>query len=160
MSQLELPSARVTWHGFSDAESAVAGFRWAVGTSPGGSQLHGWVEAGWDRSMALQPALAPGLPPTSFVSIVCTNGVGIEANLTIGVVLDSTAPLVPLAALLLPDAGALLPPASADSSSYSSSTPVSLGVDARLVSDAESPLAALRLEVHSISLIRRLSSIC
>ena len=42
--------ARASWHGFGDAQSKIAGFRWAVGSAAGLDDVVRWKAVGWQTS--------------------------------------------------------------------------------------------------------------
>lgn len=85
-------SIRASWRGFSDAQSGVAGFRWAVGTTPGDDDVVPQTDLG-----AATLAEATGLDlidgETYYVTVFAVSRVGRTAStVSSGVTIDSTAP--------------------------------------------------------------------
>ena len=124
VSASRVETALVTWFGFSDPESRLAGFRWAVGSTPGTSDVLQWRQVGWALGASL--AVLSRTPLTAYLSVVCTNGAGLESNLVLPLVVDETPPLVAADALQIRSAfgfesGALIF-ASSDASSQSNAS--------------------------------------
>lgn len=145
VSHIHLCTARVTFYGAADAESRVAGFSWAVGTTVGRDDVREWLHVGWTTSVLLVPLEAvPGA--VLFVTVVCTNGVGLQTNVTIQMVIDDTPPIIGAAMLQLPSALGWEPGATL----FANST--SLRIEARVQEavDLESPIAALRLDLYDV----------
>ena len=143
VSELLLARASVSWPGFSDYESRIAGFSIAVGSAPGASDAHAWTNVGWSTSQALAPVLPVGA--LIYVSAICVNSVGLQSNLSIAVVVDSTAPVLPLQAFqLLP---LLLSQTMQRNILYTNTTTPQLAVDLSQLIDPESPLVAVQVEI-------------
>ena len=145
VSLRHLAAARLTWYGATDAESRIAGFRWAIGTAVGSSDVREWLHVGWATSVALTP-VAAGPGELSFVTVVVVNGVGLESNVSIGLVLDATPPVLGAAVLQSTSALDWSPGAIA----FSNSTALSIAVHLVHMNDHESPLKTLRVEVFDV----------
>ncbi|MBK7861881.1 MAG: DNRLRE domain-containing protein [Archangiaceae bacterium] len=63
------------WSGFSDPESGIVGYAWAVGTSAGGTQVQGFTPVG-TATMAIATGLTLANGATYFVTVRATNGIG------------------------------------------------------------------------------------
>lgn len=78
----------------SDAESGVATYAWAIGTSPGGTQLQPFYSLG-NVTSATRTGLALTVGTRYYVTVRATNGVSLSATASSnGVVPDSSAPVV------------------------------------------------------------------
>ena len=164
VSESELLASRVTWHDFADAESKVAGFYWAVGSSPGASDVFGWANAGWATSVglaSLAPALqewfarsgavhggqANGTRPVAHLSVRCFNTAGLHTNASITIVVDATPPQFGDEALqLLPAMPGFSMRAAAWFTNHSSPE---ILIDLGHVTDGECPLRTLHVVVWS-----------
>ncbi len=86
---------RVSWQA-RDPESGISAYRYAVGTSRGGGEISGgFIPAGTATSVAITNLpLQDG--QTCFVTVVVTNGAGLEEYVSSdGVAIDSTPPPAP-----------------------------------------------------------------
>ena len=145
VSRLQLSSARATWYGFGDEESQVAGFQWAIGSVEGAADLRPFANVGWTTSARI----APFLQTSSFITVVCVNGVGLTTNVSIGLVVDATPPVIS-------DGAVRLVPAwehygANDTLFYTNSTTLRIAVDPNRVSDVESSVTQLRLDVLDVA---------
>ena len=142
VAPLHLPALRATWMGFADNESRIDRFLWALGTAPRRANVVKLVDAGWETS-ALIP-LQPSSPPV-FLSVLCVNAAGLVVGASIKIVVDATPPVI--------GARALLPPIGFVSlfdrlkTSFSNGSAPFVTVDPTRISDDESPLASLVLEI-------------
>ena len=64
-----------SWSGFSDAQSGVTGYEWAIGTTPGGVDVQGFISIGLAAS-ATNGGLGLVQGTTYFVTVRATNGAG------------------------------------------------------------------------------------
>ena len=150
VSNVDLAAARVTWYGAEDAESKIAGFAWAVGSTAGGADLRNWVHLGWTTSAALEPVAATATlmyGQLGYITIVCTNAVGLSSNISIGLVLDASAPVL--------GAAVLQPISSLDweagQVAYVNSTTLAFTVHiADHITDAESVIDTITVELHDV----------
>ena len=144
---LTLRGTRLTWHGFADSQSRIAGYMWTVGTSVGASDLHGWVDAGWARSTTLA-SLSGMTPGVRYVAtVVCVNGARLASNLSIALVYDDTPPLIEKTALVVPTFWG----PSSDAHVYLDGAQVEYIVAIGNVTEPESVLIELNLEVRTIN---------
>ena len=139
-----LPSARVSWHGFGDAESRIGGFRWAIGHAAGAADVYPWAHVGWSTS-ALLGAVAR---TRSVITVECVNSVGLTTNATIDLVVDPTPPVVEGGAVRLLRTWEHYRPT--DSNFYTNESTIVIAVDPSLVSDPESPVIILKIEVFDV----------
>ena len=93
--QTYLISLSANWSGFSDPESGIASYRWAIGTSPGASDVLPFTSVGAATS-AIQFGLALAEGPTYYVSVEAANGAGLTTTATSnGIRIDVTPPAAP-----------------------------------------------------------------
>ncbi|MBI2569831.1 MAG: hypothetical protein HYV63_22740, partial [Candidatus Schekmanbacteria bacterium] len=90
--QTSTSTIQASWAGFSDSQSGVAKYEWAIGTTAGGTDVQGYT----DVSLATDASNA-GLSLSSgakyYVTIRATNGVGMTTvSSSDGVTVDTTAP--------------------------------------------------------------------
>ena len=78
----QLPTTHLRWSDFSEPESMVASYRWAVGSTAGSHNVIVWQQVGLARSVVLGTTLPIGL---YFFTLICTNNVGLETNVTLPV---------------------------------------------------------------------------
>jgi kexin len=95
--QTETTAVRVAWSGFNDPGSGVASYAWAVGTTPGGTDVQDFVGVGTATSAANEHvSLAGGA--TVYVTVRATDRVGLSVTATSdGVTLATAQVTVPLA---------------------------------------------------------------
>lgn len=149
--------ARVTWHGFGDAESKVAGFRWAVGSASGLDDLMRWKVVGWQTSAKLDFLLEPGAlgglaaymagraGAHVVITVVCVNGVGLESNASLPLLVDATAPEIHPNMLL---SNPMLPPGIQPTDTlYANTISPSLLVNFSAMTDAESGILSASILV-------------
>ncbi len=104
----------------SDAESGVAEYQYAVGTTSGGTQLVGWTSAG-----VLTEVTRTGLSLTDgtayYVSVKARNGAGLWSSVgsSDGIIVDTTPPSIPVVS----DGGAFTSSTTSLSASWTSSDP-------------------------------------
>jgi N-acetylneuraminic acid mutarotase len=91
--QSSATTIQATWSGFGDAESGIAGYEWAIGTTAGGTQTQGFVPVGLSTSTtASSLSLVQGT--TYYVTVRATNGVGLQTTATSnGVFVDTVPPV-------------------------------------------------------------------
>jgi len=90
--QSSTATVQANWSGFSDLESGVAGYEWAIGTTVGGTQVQGFVPVGLSTN-ATNSSLSLTSGVTYYVTVRATNGVGLQTVATSnGVLVDATAP--------------------------------------------------------------------
>ena len=82
------------WAGvFADAQSGVAGYEWAIGTTAGGTNILGYASVGTATSASGSFSLTSGTK--YYVTVRATNGVGLQSTATSdGVTPDTSAPTV------------------------------------------------------------------
>jgi hypothetical protein len=96
--QASLDSLSARWSGFEDVLSGIALYRWAIGTSPGGSDVQEYVDiSGGLNVSTVGPVEATGLSLVSgtlyFISVVAVDHAGNTAVVSSdGVVADATPP--------------------------------------------------------------------
>jgi hypothetical protein len=90
--QVSTSSIGANWTGFADAQSGITGYEWAIGTTPGGTDVQGFVAVGLATS-ASNGALALAGGQIYFVTVRATSGAGatVQAN-SDGVTVDTTGP--------------------------------------------------------------------
>jgi hypothetical protein len=92
--QTSLTTINANWSGFSDPESGIAGYEWAIGTTSGGTDIQGFTSVGITGTSATNSSLALTDGTTYYVTVRATNGVGLSTDVTSdGVFVDSTAPI-------------------------------------------------------------------
>jgi hypothetical protein len=68
---------------FSDPESSIVSYEWAIGTSRGGEEVLGFEAKGSVTSAIHDPSPSPLMPGVSyFVTVRATNGVGLQSTAT------------------------------------------------------------------------------
>lgn len=81
------------WSGFSDPESGIASYEWAIGTSPGGTNIQPFTAVGLATSASNSSLTIQGGTTVYYVAVRATNGVGLTAiGLSNGVKRDLSAP--------------------------------------------------------------------
>lgn len=73
--QLDTTSLSANWAGFTDAESGIARYEWALGTSPGATDLQAFVDVGTATS-ATASGLSLAVGTTCYATVRATNGDG------------------------------------------------------------------------------------
>ena len=63
------------WTGFSDDSGSIATYSWAIGTTPGGTELQGWTNVG-QATAGTNSSLAPGVGTTCFVAVRARDAAG------------------------------------------------------------------------------------
>ena len=82
------------WYGFSDLESAVDYFEWAIGTSANGTDIMNYTDVGSNVTFSTDIQLDNG--KKYFISVLCYNKAGLQiAASSNGVTVDVTSPVVP-----------------------------------------------------------------
>ncbi len=81
--QLSTTTLAAHWSGFSDAQSGIAGYAWALGTTPGGEQVRAFSAVGLQTAASTSAvdallSLSPGT--TYYVSVRATNGAGLTST--------------------------------------------------------------------------------
>ena len=76
LPQLALPGC--TWRQVLDDESGIRSLEFAIGSTPNGTDVHGFQEVPWRSSSATSTQAAKGLPAGSiiFCTVRVTNGAG------------------------------------------------------------------------------------
>ncbi len=91
--QTSTSTISANWTGFSDPESGITGYEWAIGTTPGGTNVQGWTSVGMATS-ATNSSLSLASGTTYYVTVRATNGAGLQTTATSdGVAVDATAPV-------------------------------------------------------------------
>ncbi len=62
----------------SDPESGIAGYRYAIGTSPGAADVVGWTDAGLSTSVT-RTGLSLSYGQVYYASVIATNGQGLDS---------------------------------------------------------------------------------
>jgi Bacterial Ig-like domain/Calx-beta domain len=91
--QASATAIAANWAGFSDSGSGIASYQWAIGTSPGGTDVQEFTDVGNVTSaLATGLSLSDGIP--YFVSVTATDTVGNVSSpaSSDGVSIDSTPP--------------------------------------------------------------------
>jgi hypothetical protein len=84
-TQLSVTTISANWSGFSDAESGITGYEWAIGTTSGGQEILPFAPVGMQASAstsAVDLILALLKGKTYYVSVRATNGVGLTTTAT------------------------------------------------------------------------------
>lgn len=68
------------WSGFSDPETGIAEYEWAIGTTPGGEDEMPFTSVGLSTSASEVGPFARGL--TYYVTVRATNGAGLKSTAT------------------------------------------------------------------------------
>src|SRR5205085_11665567 len=63
------------WSGFSDSGSAIAGYEWAIGTTPGGTEVRGFTDVG-NATSASVSGLSLSVGSNYYVSVRATDKAG------------------------------------------------------------------------------------
>ncbi|HEX5052493.1 MAG TPA: hypothetical protein VFZ65_12020 [Planctomycetota bacterium] len=67
-SQTSSTTIRANWRGFTDDSGSIAEYRWAIGTTPGGTELQDWTSVG-TATQASNTALALGVGTTCYAAV-------------------------------------------------------------------------------------------
>ena len=110
--------------------------------------MRGWRNLGWETRTLLAPDDVAST--AAFITLICTNTVGLESNLTIAVVLDRTPPRFADPGVFLSPATPWAPLLPAERMWYSNSTTPELLVDLSRVIDDESPITWVKVEVVDV----------
>lgn len=154
LNPLNRAGARALWHGFGDAQSKIAGFRWAVGSAAGLDDVVRWKTVGWQTSAMLDFLLEPGAlgggatnrSAHVVITVVCVNGVGLESNASLPLIVDATPPEVQRDALL---SSPMLPPGIQPVDTlFANTISPSILVNLSAVSDAESGILTVAVMVN------------
>ncbi|HYF01483.1 MAG TPA: Ig-like domain-containing protein, partial [Planctomycetota bacterium] len=87
-------SLSANWSGFSDPQSGVVAYRWAIGTTAGGADVLPFTDVGTARGSLATPALADGA--IYYVTVEALNGAGLAVTaVSDGVRIDTTPPAAP-----------------------------------------------------------------
>jgi hypothetical protein len=78
--QVSNSSLGANWSAFTDSQSGVVGYEWAVGTSPGATNVIGFTSVGSATSASAPVGLTNG--STYYVTVRATNGVGLTSTAT------------------------------------------------------------------------------
>jgi hypothetical protein len=96
-TQVSTTSISATWSGFSDPESGILGYHWAVGTTTGGQDVRPFTSVGTATSATAELSLTGGA--TYYVTVRATNGAGLAVERSSdGVTIIKDSCPVPLAA--------------------------------------------------------------
>ncbi len=94
-AQLSVTTVSANWSGFSDPESGITGYEWAIGTTSGGQQILPFTPLGPQTSAstsAVDLVLALANGSTVYVTVRGTNGAGLTTTATSdGVTVTGTA---------------------------------------------------------------------
>ncbi|HVE42955.1 MAG TPA: HYR domain-containing protein, partial [Planctomycetota bacterium] len=89
--QTSTTSLSANWTGFSDPQSGIAGYEWAIGTTSGGTDVQPYTGVGVATSATKSLVLVNG--QKYYVTVRATNGIGMQSTATSnGVTVDSSAP--------------------------------------------------------------------
>jgi PKD repeat protein len=92
--QASTTTISANWSGFSDLESGIAGYEWAIGTTPGGMDIQPFTNVGL-ATTATNDALALTNGGAYYVSVRATNAAGLQTLVTSdGVTVDNIAPTI------------------------------------------------------------------
>ena len=85
-------SISANWAATTDGETGVVRYWYAIGTTPGGTQLAPWTDNALNTSITLAPALANGA--TYYTSVKAENDAGLQTAVVTsnGQMVDTTAP--------------------------------------------------------------------
>ncbi|MBI2931957.1 MAG: hypothetical protein HYY16_09920, partial [Planctomycetes bacterium] len=90
------------WSGFTDPQSGIAVYEWAIGSSPGATDVQPFTSLG--TTSAANGSLSLADATTYFVTVRATNGVGLTTTASSdGVTIDIIPPAFPI--ILTPDDG-------------------------------------------------------
>lgn len=67
-TQTSTTTVAANWSGFTDDSGTIAEYRWAIGTTPGGTELQGWTTAG-TATQAINGSLSLSVGALCFVSV-------------------------------------------------------------------------------------------
>ncbi len=114
-TQLSHTTLSANWSGFSDPESGITGYEWAIGTTSGGQQILPFTPVGLQTAAstsAVDLVLSLATGSTFFVTIRATNGAGLTVTATSdGVTVSGPAasgPAAPVGLWAVPDNQAVL----------------------------------------------------
>ena len=100
--QVETGQLEASWSGFSDPESGIVGFAWAIGSTAGATDVLPHTPLGAAASAHTTLPLQDG--ETYFVTVYATNGAGLVSSATSGgVTVDGSAPPAVTGLELAPD---------------------------------------------------------
>lgn len=90
-TQTSTSTVSANWAGFTDDSGSIASYRWAIGTSPGGTQIQGWTSVG-SATEATNSSLALAASTTIYVSVVALDGAGnvSEPGVSDGVTIEAS----------------------------------------------------------------------
>jgi hypothetical protein len=74
-TQLSLTTISANWSGFADPGSGINGYQWAIGTTPGGTDVQGYTSVGASTS-ATNSSLSLTVGTTYYVSVKATDKAG------------------------------------------------------------------------------------
>lgn len=80
-SQVSTTTIAANWNGFTDGGSGIASYAWAIGTTPGGTNLLNFTGVGTSTTASIS-SLTLGAGVTYYVTIRATNGVGLSSAAT------------------------------------------------------------------------------
>ncbi|HEX7897492.1 MAG TPA: Ig-like domain-containing protein [Planctomycetota bacterium] len=83
--QLSRTTIAAHWTGFSDPQSGVAGYEWAIGTTAGGQQIRAFAAVGTRTqasTSAVDVVLALSTGTVCYVTVRATNGTGLTSTAT------------------------------------------------------------------------------
>jgi hypothetical protein len=72
-TQTSTTTVAANWTGFADDSGSIASYAWAIGTTPGGTELAGWTNVG-PATQATNTSLALGVDTTCFVAVRAYDG--------------------------------------------------------------------------------------
>ena len=124
------------WHGFSDGQTGIGDFGWAVGTSAGIDDVRAWETIGLATTASLSGALV-GYGRVAHVSVSCSNGAGLNTTASIRLIFDTTPPTFTEAASWWAGSGVV----------FESDSLVRLAWPSTAAVDEESGVLLMRLQV-------------
>lgn len=100
-TDIEVQSGRTViaanWTGFSDPQTGITSYAWAIGTTVGGTQVQAFTGVGTATRASTSPVLTLAQSVRYYVTVRATNGVGLQTTATSnGVVVMSLATATPL----------------------------------------------------------------
>jgi hypothetical protein len=78
-AQTSLSTIRANWNGFQDNSGSIAEYRWAIGTTPGGTNVQEWVSVG-TSTQATNSTLSLTLYSSYFVSVRAYDAAGNQSE--------------------------------------------------------------------------------
>ena len=90
-TQTSLTTVEANWFGFTDDSGSIASYEWAIGTTPGGTELQGWQNVG-DVLTSSTASLALSVGTILFVAVRATDPAGNKSQPAVSDGVTVTAP--------------------------------------------------------------------